>query len=218
LINSLINLEQGEKASVIYSIYRDTDAKYVLFVSENGIIKKTPLEEYTKTKKKTGVNALSIREGDSLAAVSLLNDEDIILLTQKGYSIRFSVSELSPASKAASGVKGINLSEGDKVVAALPVRDSNDDLALFTSNGLGKRVNLIEFVKQKRGGRGIVAMKFNGDATLVGGSLVNDNDNLLVLGDKSTICVEAKDISVLSRTSVGVQVLKGSGIKTVTKV
>jgi hypothetical protein len=61
-------------------------------------------------------------------------------------------------------------------------------------------------------------MKFNGDATLVGGSLVNDNDNLLVLGDKSTICVEAKDISVLSRTSVGVQVLKGSGIKTVTKV
>jgi DNA gyrase subunit A len=218
LINSLINLEQGEKASVIYSIYRDTDAKYVLFVSENGIIKKTPLEEYTKTKKKTGVNALSIREGDSLAAVSLLNDEDIILLTQKGYSIRFSASELSPASKAASGVKGINLGEGDKVVAALPVRDSNDDLALFTSNGLGKRVNLIEFVKQKRGGRGIVAMKFNGDATLVGGSLVNDNDNLLVLGDKSTICVEAKDISVLSRTSVGVQVLKGSGIKTVTKV
>ena len=101
-IKSLIAMEPNENPTIIYSIYRDTTAKYVLFVTKNGIVKKTSLQEYINTKKKTGISAITIREGDSLAAVSLIDNEDVILITANGYTIRFPSSTISATSRTTS--------------------------------------------------------------------------------------------------------------------
>lgn len=218
-IKSLIAMETDEEPAVMYSIYRDTDAQFVLFVTKNGLVKKTTLDEYIKTKKKTGIAAITIKEGDKLAAVSLIKDEPIILVTANGMSIKFDSKEIAPTSRTTSGVKGITLNKDDSIIAALPVRNGNDHLAIFVSSGLCKKFELSELPLQKRAGKGLLCYKPT-DITgnVVSAVLVDDTDNILVLGDKSSICVSAQEIPLLSRTSIGNQVIKNSKINSVSKV
>ena len=218
-VKSLIAMETDEEPAVMYSIYRDTDAQFVLFVTKNGLVKKTTLDEYVKTKKKTGIAAITIKEGDELAAVSLIKDEPLVLVTANGMSIKFDSKEIAPTSRTTSGVKGITLNKDDSIIAALPVRNSNDNLAVFVSSGLCKKFKLSELPLQKRAGKGLLCYKPT-DITgnVVSAVLVDDTDNILVLGDKSSICVSAQEIPLLSRTSIGNQVIKNSKINSVSKV
>ena len=218
-IKSLINMDMDEQPAVMYSIYRDTDAAYVLFVTKNGLVKKTSLEEYVKTKKKTGIAAISIKDGDELAAVSLVKDEQLILVTKNGMAIRFDSKEVSPTSRATSGIKGINLADDDVIVAALPVRNQEDKLAIFAYGGMAKKIPLSELPIQKRAGKGLMCYKptdSTGDVSAA--TLVEDADSVLILGDKSSICIEATEIPLLSRPSVGNLVIKNSKILSVSKV
>ena len=218
-IKSLINMEMDEQPAVMYSIYRDTDAAYVLFVTKNGLVKKTSLEEYVKTKKKTGIAAISIKDGDELATVSLVKDEQLIIVTANGMAIRFDSKEVSPTSRATSGVKGINLAEGDSVVAAIPVRNVNDKLAVFVYGGMAKKFDLSELPVQKRAGKGLMCYKpTETTGKVVAATLVEDGDNVLILGDKSSICIEASEIPNLGRASIGNQVIKNSKVLSVSKV
>ena len=218
-VKSLVNMDTDEEPAVIYSIYRDTDAQYVLFVTKNGLVKKTKLEEYVKTKKKTGIAAITIKDGDELAAVSLIKDEQLILITQKGMAIRFDSKEVSPTSRTTSGVKGINIGADDIVIAAQPVRNTNDKLAIFSYSGLSKKFSLEELPLQKRAGKGLLCYKPT-DTTgpVSAAALVEDTDNVLILGDKNSICIEASEIPVLGRASIGNQVIKNSKIISVSKV
>lgn len=214
-INSLVSMEGDEIATTMYSLYRDTDAKYVLFITETGLVKKTALEEFTKTKKKTGIAAIKIKEGDKLASVSLIKDEDIILLTKNGQGIRFKSSEINPSGRVAMGVKGITLKPEDKVVAGLVVRHDTDDLAIFAENGLAKKIKLTELVSQKRAGKGVIVYKNNNIASA---TLITSGDRILVCGTKTSLCVAADDIPEMGRTSVGNQIIKGSQVLSVSKV
>lgn len=218
-IKSLINMDMDEQPAVMYSIYRDTDAAYVLFVTKNGLVKKTSLEEYVKTKKKTGIAAISIKDGDELAAVSLVKDEQLILVTKNGMAIRFDSKEVSPTSRATSGVKGINLGVDDEIVAAIPVRNTNDKLAIFVNGGYCKKFGLDELPLQKRAGKGLMCYKPT-DTTgkVVAATLVEDSDCVLILGDKSSICIEASEIPNLGRASIGNVVIKNSKVLSVSKV
>ena len=218
-IKSLINMDMDEQPAVMYSIYRDTDAAYVLFVTKNGLVKKTSLEEYVKTKKKTGIAAISIKDGDELAAVSLVKDEQLILVTKNGMAIRFDSKEVSPTSRATSGVKGINLGADDEIVAAIPVRNTNDKLAIFVNGGYCKKFGLDELPLQKRAGKGLMCYKPT-DTTgkVVAATLVEDSDCVLILGDKSSICIEASEIPNLGRASIGNVVIKNSKVLSVSKV
>lgn len=213
-IQTLIAMEQGEKPTLIYSIYKDTDAKHILFVTKNGMVKKTALDDYIKTKKKSGVAAIKLRDGDSLASVSLIKDEDIILLTSSGYGIRFSSNEVPISSRDTIGVKGVELKENEEVIGMLTIRNATDSLALFAKNGLGKKINLTELPKQKRAGKGLILYK---DEKLAAAALVEDEDTVLIVGGANGICISAKDIPLLSRTSVGNQLIKGT-IVSVSKV
>ena len=218
-IKSLIAMDTDEVPTVIYSIYRDTDAKYVLFVTKNGLVKKTTLDEYVKTKKKTGIAAITIKDGDELAAVALVKDEPLVLVTSSGMSIKFDSKEIAPTSRTTSGVKGITLGKDDYIVAALPVRHSTDDLAVFTATGLCKRFALDELPVQKRAGKGLMCYKpTDSTGNVVSAVLVDDTDNVLVLGNNSSICVSATEIPKLSRASTGNQVIKNSKINSVSKV
>ena len=214
-INSLVSMEGDEVATTMYSLYRDTDAKYVLFITETGLVKKTALEEFTKTKKKTGIAAIKIKEGDKLASVSLIKDEDIILLTKNGQGIRFKSSEINPSGRVAMGVKGITLKPEDKVVAGLVVRHNTDDLAIFAENGLAKKIKLTELASQKRAGKGVIVYKNNNIASA---TLITSGDRILVCGTKTSLCVAADDIPEMGRTSIGNQIIKGSQVLSVSKV
>lgn len=218
-IKSLVAMETDENPTVIYSIYRDTDAQYVLFTTKNGLVKKTALDEYVKTKKKTGIAAISIKEGDELVSVNLIKDEPIVIVTANGMAIKFNSNEIGATSRATSGVKGINLSNGDYVVTTWPVRHDTDSLAVFAYNGLGKKFALNEIPLQKRAGKGLMCYKPS-DTTgpVSAAALVDDEDNILICGDKSSICISATEIPILSRVSVGNILLKGNKVLSVSKV
>ena len=218
-IKSLIAMDTFENPTLIYSIYRDTDAKYVLFVTKNGIVKKTALEEYVGTKKKTGIAAINLKEGDSLASVSLVKEEDLILLTHSGMGIRFSSMDISASGRATSGVKGITLKPDDYVVAALPVRHTEDQIAIISETGLGKKIKMDELVTQKRAGKGLIVYKpTEASGGVACGALVSDEDSVLVVGNTNSICISAKDIPSLSRGSLGNQLIKGTKVTSVSKV
>ena len=218
-LHQLIEMQDNENPSIIYSIYRDTDAKFVLFVTKNGLVKKTSLEEYIKTKKKTGIAAISLKEGDSLASVSLVKDEDIVLLTAGGMGIRFNTSDVAATSRATSGVKGITLKENDYVVAAMPVRHSEDQIAVFVKGGLGKKFPMNELPVQKRAGKGLICYKpTENTGNVTAGALLSDEDSILLIGDKSSICIAATEVPILSRVSIGNQLIKNGTIYSVSKV
>ena len=218
-IKALIEMEANESPSVIYSIYRDTDAKYVLFTTKNGLVKKTALDEYVKTKKKTGIAAISIKDDDELVSVNLIKDEPIIMITKNGMGIRFNSMEIGATSRTTTGIKGITLGEKDEVVTTLVERNGNDTVAMFTSGGLGKRIDINELPIQKRAGKGLICYKPTATTGMIAAStLVEDSDSVLICGDKSSICILANEIPILSRASIGNMVLKNNRVLSVSKV
>ena len=147
-----------------------------------------------------------------------MKDEQLLLITKKGMGIRIKSTDIAPSSRATIGIKGINLTDGDEVIAALPIRDTNDQVAIFTSGGLGKRIKLEEFMTQTRGGKGVICYKPSGaTGQVIAASLVSNSDMLLVSGSPKSICINASDISTLGRPSTGVNILKGN-INAVTKI
>ena len=218
-VRSLIDMAPDEHVATIYSIYRETDAKYVLFVSKNGIVKKSSLSEYIGTKKSTGIGAINIKDNDELVAVTLINEEPLILLTHLGNCIKFNSTEISTTARMTMGVKGINLNDGDYVVAALPLRNSNDELAMFTYNGYGKKMKQSELILQKRGGKGVSVFKpTTGTGPVSAAQLISDEDAIFLTGLKHSICVKATDIPLLSRIALGNSIIKGDIISGASKI
>ena len=160
-VDSLIKLDKNEKVIAITSLHRKSTPKYVIFVTKNGMVKKSYLEEYTKTNRNTGIAALNVKENDEVVRIIFQDEEDMILLTKNGMSIKFATKEINPVGRAAMGVKGIKLSEDDEIVAALPIHKTSDTVAIFTENGLGKKVSLEDFPLQGRGGKGTICSKSN---------------------------------------------------------
>ena len=216
-VRALISMEQGEQPEVIYSIYRDTDAKYVIFVTKQGYVKRTALSEYIGTKRKGGIKALNLHEGDSIATVFLANDENIIILSKNGYAIRCKGTDFPASGRVSMGYKGINLHDDDEVITALPIRDIHDSVAFFSKNGLARRVKLSSFPVQARNGRGTIYAK---DANMAGACLVSDGDVILICGNKSSLCIKAEDLppETASKTTMGNIVIKGNIVTGVSKV
>ena len=216
-VRALVSMEVGEKPEVIYSIYRDTDAKYVVFVTKQGYVKRTSLDEYIGTKKKGGIKALNLHTDDNIASVFLANEENIIILSKDGYAIRCKGSDFPASGRVTMGYKGINLHDNDEVITALPIRDINDSIAIFSKSGLARRVKLSAFPIQTRNGRGTSYAK---DANTAGACLVNDEDMVLICGNKSSLCIKAEDLphETASKTTMGNIVIKGNIVTGVSKV
>lgn len=213
-VSTLIEMNSGEKPILIYSIYHDRQPQYILFATKQGLVKKTLLSEYVATSKKNGVAAIKLREGDSIAAVSLLDDEPIILLSKNGMGIQFKSSEVSATGRVTMGVKGINIKPEDEIIAVLPVRGSNDQLAVFNTSGTSKRFSLTEIPIQARGGKGVICSKDE----IAAGALVNEKDNILICGNNSSVYISAKEIPVAGRAAIGNSMIKANRIISVSKV
>jgi len=169
------------------------------------LVKKTALAEYIGTKKAKGLGAITLKDNDGLAAVSLVKDEQVILITRNGRCIRFNTNEISTTSRLTAGVKGIGLDDDDEVIAALPIRDTNDCLSVFSSSGFAKKIALTEITPQKRGGKGLTIYK---TGMLTAAQLINDTDMVLIIGNKSSICVSGSEIPTMSKNATGNIVLK----------
>ena len=210
-INTIINLENDERVIAMSSLYRKTNAKYVVFVTKQGLFKKTYIEEYMKTNRNNGIAAIKLKEEDSVVGVTFLDEEDVILVTKGGYAIHFETKSINPIGRLTSGVKGIKLSENDEVENILPVHKTTDSIAIIGKDGLGKKMELSDFPLQGRGGKGIIIYK---GADIVGSEMIADEDNLLLVGDK-TLCISTKDIPMLGKTAVGNILIKGNVSKVV---
>lgn len=217
-IHTLVKMEEHDKAIAITSLKRKTDAEFVVSVSEQGMIKKTKLEEYMKAKK-SGIAAVGLREGDSIANIVFIKDEQLILVSERGMSIRFKTDNIGSVGRTAIGVRGMKIAEGDRVVAALPINKDTDELAIFSQYGMAKRTSLKEYPIQGRDGKGTITYKPN-DTTgvVVSAALVEDKDNVLVVGDQTSICISAKDIPSLGKASLGNIMIKGNNVMSVTKI
>ena len=218
-VKALIEMEAGENVQTIYSIYRDTDAKYVLFITKNGLVKKTALTEYVGTKKSKGIGAINIKDGDAISIVTLVKEEPLIIVTKNGYMIKFNSTEIGTTGRLTSGVKGINLGVDDEVVAALPLRNANDQLAIFTSKGYGKKMAQNEITLQKRAGKGVLCHKVSDiNGYISAAQLISDEDNILLVGDKNSVCISAQEVPETGRIAIGNIMLKGNKILSVSKV
>lgn len=216
-IKTLVNMEPAEEVMAITSLHRETNAEFAVFITKSGTVKKTSLEEYSKAKR-TGIIALKLREGDSLSSVTFLKDEKIILISKNGMSIKFDTKEIPVSGRNAIGVKGMNISEDDEIVAALPINKDTDELAIFTENGIGRKTKLAEFPLQNRAGKGTIAYKpTTTSGNVIDASLVDDTDNLLIIGSISSICIKATDIPTLGKSSVGNILIKNNKVIAVTK-
>ncbi|MEG0153746.1 MAG: DNA gyrase C-terminal beta-propeller domain-containing protein, partial [Cellulosilyticaceae bacterium] len=217
-IHTLVKMEENDKVIAITSLKRKTNAEFVVSVSELGMVKKTKLEEYQKAKK-SGISAVGLREDDSIANITFLKNEELLLITQKGMSIRFKTDGIGSVGRIALGVRGIRLAEGDRVVAALPINKSTDDLAIFSEYGMAKRTNLSEYPLQNRDGKGTITYKpSEATGNVVSAALVEASDNILLVGDQTSICISAKEIPVLGKASLGNIMIKDNKVVTAIKI
>lgn len=208
-IINLLALKPGEKVNTVISIRNFHEARYLLFATRNGLVKKTLLSEY-ESFRKTGLIAIGLGEDDELIAVRLVDRSDeVILGTKKGMGIRFSVDDVSTMGRTAHGVKSISLKEGDKV-ASVDIIKPGWDVLVVTQKGFGKRTDEKEFRLQKRGGTGIIIQKVTektGPVEAV--RVVNDKDDvMLCTATGIMIRMEASGISRMSRNTRGVTLIK----------
>lgn len=212
-IVNLLSLDPGEKISAIIPIQNFAEEKYLLMATKNGLIKKTALNEYNSARK-TGLQAITLKEEDELIAVRLTDGEDnVVLVTKKGMSITFDEKDVRPIGRIAQGVIGIRLDSDDVVIGMESIiTGSKATLLAITENGFGKRTELDEYRVQIRGGKGVITYKITpktGD--IVGVRIANDEDDAMLITEKGTIIrIHVKDISILGRATQGVTLMRTS--------
>ena len=216
-VGTLINMDQDDEVIAITSLARSNTAKYVVFFTKQGLMKKTLLDEYTKVKRSTGIAAIKINDGDSIANVEFINEEDILVITKNGMSIHFESKNVNPIGRVAAGVKTIKLDENDEVVVGLPIHSDNDTVAIFSTKGYGKKTSIKEFTVQGRGGKGLVIYKPSAVyGQIAGATIISDSDTILLTGQPSSICIAATDLPLLTRTSFG-NIMVKSNISSIVK-
>ncbi|MGB3647510.1 MAG: DNA gyrase subunit A [Desulfobulbales bacterium] len=221
LVN-LLDLTPGEKVAAIMPVksfeLQEGEECYVMMVTKNGIVKKTDLREYARSMRR-GKIALKIREGDEIiSAVMTRGDNDIMLFSSNGMSVRFNEQRVRPMGRTASGVKGMTLNPGDTVVGVVVVDYSTESILSVTENGFGKRTAVADYPVRNRGGKGVFTIKTskrNGKA--IGALQVVDDDEIMMITNGGKIIrTNMKNVRVIGRNTQGVNLFRlGAGEKVV---
>lgn len=210
-IVNLLSLDPGEKITAVIPISNFAEGKYLLMATQKGFIKKTALTEYNSARK-TGLQAITLKEEDELIAVRLTDGQDnVVLVTEDGMSITFSEQDVRPMGRTAQGVIGIKLGDGDKVIGMESIiAGANATLLAITEHGFGKRTDLDEYRVQNRGGRGVITYKVTQKTgKLVGIRVTDDSNDIMMITDTGTIIrISVKDVSVLGRSTQGVTLMR----------
>ncbi|WP_293963704.1 DNA gyrase subunit A [uncultured Streptococcus sp.] len=209
----IVNLLKLDEDEVVQTIIRATQAEseenYFFFVTRNGIIKRTKESEFAHIRQ-NGLKAITLKDGDELInVIRTSGDDDIIIGTRFGYSVRFKESAVRSMSRSASGVRGVNLREGDAVVGASRITDDQEVLVI-TEKGYGKRTAASEYPTKGRGGKGIKTIKITEKNGLLAGlATVNGDEDIMVITDTGVVIrTGVSNISQTGRSTLGVKVMK----------
>ncbi len=208
-IVNLLKLQPGEKIAAFVNVREFDEKQYVVMATRNGLVKKTSLAAFSHPRK-GGINAISIRDNDTLIAADLTDGtHDIMLATRDGKAIRFNESEVREMGRTASGVRGISLSEGDYVIGMVVIK-RNGTILVVTENGYGKRSNVADYPVKHRAGKGIITLKTTPKVgKLVSIKEVVDDDDFMIITQKGVVIRQkAKDISIIGRNTQGVRLIK----------
>ena len=214
-IVNLLTLQAGEKISAIVPVDGIKDNEYLFMATKQGIVKKTYCKEYANIRK-TGIQAITLRDNDELIEVKATDStKEIFLVTKYGYCIRFKETDVRPTGRSAMGVIGMNILEGDEVVG-MQLNTQGDTLLIVSENGLGKRTPIEEFNLQNRGGKGVKCYKINEKSGNVIGvkAVSNTREIMLITTEGIIIRMEVAGISTLGRITSGVKLINlDDGVK-----
>ena len=213
-IVNLLSLDRGEKISAVITLSNFAEGKYLLMGTKNGMIKKTPLTEYDSVRK-SGLQAITLKEDDELIDVRMTDGEDnVVLVTREGLCITFEEKDVRPIGRTGQGVIGMKLNEGDEVIGMEPIiTGGKATLLAITENGFGKRTELDEYRVQARGGKGVITYKTTPKTgKIVGIRIATDEEDVMLITNTGTIIrINVKDISVLGRATQGVTLMRTAG-------
>jgi len=207
-IVNLLNLQPNESIQAIVTTNDFPEDKFLVFATADGTVKKTPFSEYDKSRRE-GWIAIKLREGDEVVrVVPTGGDDDLMMVTFRGMSIRFNEREVREMGRDATGVRGIKLREDDKAISLDVVRD-DADLFLVTDTGFGKRVKTERFNRQGRGGQGVRAIKLTAARGFVVASFMVRLDDELLLASSGGVLIRtsAREVSSQGRDATGVRVM-----------
>ena len=207
-IINLLQLAPGEKITAVIPLRKYEDGHYLMMATKKGLVKKTPIKDYENVRK-TGLTAIVLRDDDELIEVKATdNNKDSILVTKYGQCIRFKETDVRSTGRASMGVRGMNLGDGDEVVA-MQLNTQGDYLLVVSENGMGKRTAMSEFVVQNRGGKGVKCYKITEKTgNVVGAKAVNEENEIMMITTEGIIIrLQCADISVLGRITSGVKMI-----------
>ncbi|EGG36553.1 DNA gyrase subunit A [Paenibacillus sp. HGF5] len=207
-IINLIQIEQGESINAVIPVENFDSDNYLFFATRQGVVKKTPLEDYVNIRK-GGLIAINLREDDSLIEVKLTDgQQEIIMGTAQGMSIRFKESDVRSMGRSATGVKGITLDDNDEVIG-MDVVDQELDILIVTTKGYGKRTPASDYRSQTRGGKGIKTINITEkNGPVVALKVVKSEEDLMIITASGTIIrTSMEGISTMGRYAQGVKLI-----------
>lgn len=207
-IVNLLQLGPGEKIATLIAVDSSEKQGYLMIATKKGIVKKTAVEEF-KNINKSGLISIGLREGDEVIGVKLTDgNEDVLLVTKNGMSVRFAEKDVRAMGRTAMGVKGITLSDDD-IVVSMGLCSEGQDVLVVSENGYGKRTDIEEYRTQIRGGKGLKTYNISEKTgCLAGAEMVNEDDELMIINsDGVLIRIKVSDISIFKRVTSGVKLM-----------
>src|SRR5882724_2283386 len=209
-IVNLLPFRQGETVRAVIQTRAFEEAKYLLFATKNGVVKKTELKAYNTNLKADGIIAIKMREGDELIGVRhSTGEDDVLMVSRLGQAIRFSEKDVRPMGRDASGVQGMRL-RGDDEVISVAIAADDADLLVITENGYGKRTRVSEYPKKGRGGMGVKTVQLTeARGHLAGARVVRDGYQVMLISTGGTVIkMPVEDVKRLGRSTQGVIVMR----------
>jgi DNA gyrase subunit A len=210
-IQNLLPFRQDEQVRAVIQTRDFEEAKYLVFATKNGIVKKTELAAYNTPLKADGIIAIKMRDGDELVSVRHSSGaDDVLMVSRKGQAIRFSEKEARPMGRDTAGVKGMGLRKEDEVISAEVIGVNEGDLLVVTENGYGKRTKLADYPRKGRGGLGVKTVQLTeARGQLVGARVVRDDYQVMLISNGGTVIkIPVNDVRRLGRSTQGVIVMR----------
>lgn len=219
-LSSFFTFEPREKLQAAINLKDDTNAEYVVFFTKQGLIKKTKLEEYKSVRKNIGTQAIKLKEDDSLASVTFLKDEEVIIITKKGYAVRVGTKDIAPIGRATMGRKAVKLTEKDEVIIGIPISrvEKEKYLVIGTKEGQVVKTNIKEFTVGNLNRVGVRIIKLAAADIVINGMVCDNQDNLLIIGTKHSKTISISELVQNPRDSAGRAVIKDENIKNLVKL
>ena len=224
-ISTLVEMAPAEQVAAITSATRTVSmGQYVWFITKRGLVKKTNLSEYVGNKRKAGIQAITLREGDAIISVWVGENSDIVILTKEGMGIRFDGATIGATGRTSIGIQGIKLADNDEAAVGFCTRQTGENsntnaiwqVFIGCSDGTGKRVMVSEFTKQNRAGKGL---KITHSGKICTGIFLDSSTgSILLSGNTGSICVNVDDITLGSRMSSTVKLIKDNNLISAVRV